>query len=148
KQPYDAYSQFVVEAQAQGEQVTVFTISSPDEARKHNDIYWDDASLEVIGQAAAPPPPPAATTAPAGSGDSSNTGSTGSTGDSGNSGNPAPTAVAQAPANAPTATPDADGNIYYEVQEGDSFWSIAARHGLSIDEIYELNNASEGDFVQ
>jgi LysM repeat protein len=148
QQPYDAYSQFVVEAQAQGDQVTVFTISSPDEARKHNDIYWDDASLEVIGQAVAPPPP-TATTAPAGSGDSGNTGNTGDSGSSGDTANPAPTAVAQAPpSNAPTATPDADGNIYYEVQEGDSFWSIAARHGLTIDEIYELNNASEGDFVQ
>ena len=42
-QPYDAYQQFTVEAQAQGTTVTVFTISAPDEARKHNDIYWDDA---------------------------------------------------------------------------------------------------------
>src|SRR5690606_24201492 len=71
--------------------------------------------------------------------------------------NPAPTTVAQGPttvaqapppSGAPTATPDADGVIYYEVQPGDSYWSIAARHGLSIDEIYELNNAGEGSFVQ
>lgn len=48
----------------------------------------------------------------------------------------------------PTATPDAEGVIYAIVQEGDSFWSIAARHGLTLDEIYELNDASEGDFVQ
>lgn len=149
KQPYDSYQQFTVEAQAQGDTITVFTISSPDEARKHNDIYWDNASLVATGQGAAPPPP-TATTAPTdntgGTDDGDNTGDTGSTGDT--DGDSAPPAVAQGPAGAPTSTPDAEGVIYYEVQAGDSFWSIAARHGLTIDEIYELNNAGEGDFVQ
>jgi LysM repeat protein len=132
-QPYDVYSQFTVEAQAQGTSVTVFTISSPDEARKHNDIYWDDAELVVIG-AAAPPP---ATTA-----SDTTTTSDGAT--------PSAAAVALAPPaqGAPTATPDAEGIIYAVVGEGDSFWSIAARHGITLDEIYELNNASDGDFVQ
>lgn len=147
KQPYDTYQQFTVEAQAQGDTVTVFTISSPDEARKHNDIYWDDASLVAIGQGAAPPPPPAATTAP--TGDTGGTDNTGDTGDTGTADTgAAPTAVAQASGVGPTSTPNADGIIYYEVQAGDSYWSIAARHGLTIDEIYELNNAGEGDFVQ
>ncbi len=133
-QPYDSYQQFVVEAQAQGTQVTVFTISSPDEARKHNDIYWDDAELVVTGQAA-PPPAPADDGGSDTSGDDTNTGSSGDT------------AVAP-PSVGPTATPDAEGVIYAEVQEGDSFWSVAARHGLTLDEIYELNDAGEGDFVQ
>lgn len=148
KQPYDSYQQFSVSARAQGDKVTVFTISSPDEARKHNDIYWDDASLVVTGQGTAPLP--TATSAPAGStavptttGNSGGTGATGVTGDS-----PAPTAIAQQPSGAPTSTPNAEGIIYYEVQAGDSYWSIAARHGLTIDEIYELNNAGEGSFVQ
>jgi LysM repeat protein len=132
-QPYDTYQQFSVSAQAQGAKVTVFTISSPDEARKHNDIYWDDAELVATG-GGAPPPPPAPTNAGGSSG-------------GGNSGGGA-TIVAQAPAIGPTATPDADGIIYAEVQPGDSFWSIAARHGLTVDEIYELNNADENDFVQ
>lgn len=132
KQPYDSYQQFVVEAQAQGNQVTVFTISSPDEARKHNDIYWDNAELVVIGQAA---PPPADDGGSDASGDETDTGSSGDT------------AVAP-PSIGPTATPDAEGVIYAEVQEGDSFWSVAARHGLTLDEIYELNDAGEGDFVQ
>jgi LysM repeat protein len=134
KQPYDAYQQFSVAAQAQGTKATVFTISSPDEARKHNDIYWDDAQLVATGGGAPPPPPPAPTN------DGGNSGG-------GNSGG-SPTIVAQAPAIGPTATPDAEGIIYAEVQAGDSFWSIAARHGLTIDEIYELNNADENDFVQ
>lgn len=133
KQPYDSYQQFAVEAQAQGSQVTVFTISSPDEARKHNDIYWDDAELVVLGQAA-PPPPPAED-------DGSDTSGDTSTGSSGG-------AAVAPPSIGPTATPDAEGVIYAEVQEGDSFWSIAARHGLTLDDIYELNDAGEGDFVQ
>lgn len=143
KQPYDAYQQFTVEAQAQGTSVTVFTISSPDEARKHNDIYWDDASLLVIGEGAAPPPPTATTGATDTTGDGGDTGNTGTT-DTGS----APTSVAQAPSVGVTSTPNAEGIIYAEVQDGDSFWSIAARHGLTIDEIYELNNRGEGDFVQ
>ncbi len=146
KQPYDVYQQFSVEAQAQGTTVTVFTISSPDEARKHNDIYWDDASLVITGQGSAPPPPTATTGATDTTDDG---GDTGDTGDSGTTGNgTAPTAVAQAPGVGPTSTPNAEGVIYAEVQPGDSFWAIAARHGLTIDEIYELNGAGEGDFVQ
>ncbi len=148
KQPYDTYQQFTVSARAQGDTITVYTISSPDEARKHNDIYWDDASLVVTGQGTAPLP--TATTAP--TGDSGGTDDTGSTGDTGNTGatgdTPAPTAIAQGSTGQITATPDADGVIYYEVQPGDSYWSIAARHGLNIDQIYELNNAGEGSFVQ
>ena len=123
KQPYDSYQQFVVEAQAQGNQVTVFTISSPDEARKHNDVYWDDAELVVIGQAA-PPPPPA------------DDGDTGSSGDDTDTTSGGTGAVAPPSSIGPTATPDAEGVIYAEVQEGDSFWSVAARHGLTLDEIY------------
>ncbi len=135
QQPYDVYSQFVVETTAQGDKVTVFTISSPDEQRKHNDIYWDDAELVVTGESSAPPAPPPVTGGDTG----------GNTGDG-----------AQAPppaAGAPTATPNAEGIIYAVVQSGDSFWSIAARHGLTLDQIYELNNAdastvlSVGDLV-
>lgn len=154
KQPYDSYQQFTVEAQAQGDTVTVFTISSPDEARKHNDIYWDNASLVATGQGEAPPPPTATagSTDTGGETDNSGDADAGDAGDTGNtdntSGETAPPAVAQGPAGAPTATPDAEGVIYYEAQDGDSYWSIAARHELTIDEIYELNNAGEGDFVQ
>lgn len=68
-QPHDAYQQFSVQAQAQGNQVTVFTYSAPSYPVKHNDVYWDDAVLIVAGPAAAPPSPPPATgsngTAPA-----------------------------------------------------------------------------------
>lgn len=130
QQPYDVYSQFAVETTAQGDKVTVFTISSPDEQRKHNDIYWDDAELIVTDGSGAPPPPPPATGGDTGGDTGGTTGG-----------------VAQVPppsAGAPTATPNADGIIYAQVGSGDSFWSIAARHGLTIDQIYQLNNADAG----
>ncbi len=122
QQPYDIYSQFVVEAQAQGDKVTVFTISNPAEQRKHNDIYWDNAELVVTSGGGAPPPaaPPPS--------------------NNDNSGGSAVVAPVIS-ASGPTATPNAEGVIYAEVRAGDSFWNIAARHGLTIDEIYALNDA-------
>ena len=53
--PYDAYFPFSVDARSRSSVITVFTYSYQNEPRKHNDIYWDDASLTVIG--GAPPPP-------------------------------------------------------------------------------------------
>ena len=57
-QPFDAYQQISIQAQAQGDRVTVFTYSQAAYPLKHSDVYWDDATLYVIGQEAAPPPPP------------------------------------------------------------------------------------------
>ncbi|MDT8306053.1 MAG: LysM peptidoglycan-binding domain-containing protein [Anaerolineae bacterium] len=62
--PYDAYQQFSVQAQAQGSTVTVFTYSAPSFPFKHNDVYWDDAALVVVG-AGTPSPAPAPAPAPA-----------------------------------------------------------------------------------
>lgn len=56
--PFDAYQQFSVQAQALGSRVTVFTYSRTEYPLKHNDVYWDDANLVVVGQQPAPPPPP------------------------------------------------------------------------------------------
>lgn len=64
-QPWDAYQQFSVTARAQGSTVTVFTYAAPSFPMKHNDVYWDDASLVVAGAGAAPPPAPSPAPAPA-----------------------------------------------------------------------------------
>jgi hypothetical protein len=46
---YDGYDTgFSVEAIATGQSVTIFLLSAPEWPRKHNDVYWDDASLEVV----------------------------------------------------------------------------------------------------
>jgi len=44
----DEYTYFSVDAWAQGGRVTVFLHSAPDEPRKHNDVYWDDALLTAL----------------------------------------------------------------------------------------------------
>jgi uncharacterized protein (DUF2141 family) len=47
----------------------------------------------------------------------------------------------------PTPTPGADGRIVYIVQANDSFWSIAAIAGISLDELYALNGIQPGDYA-
>jgi len=119
--PYDNYQLFEIEATAQGDKVTVFMWSQPTEARKHNDIYWDESSLVVVGQGAAVV----------------------SSGGGGGGG-----AVAAAPIQVgPTPTPNAQGEILVAVQPGDSIWGVAARSGITLDEILELNGLSRNDFV-
>jgi len=46
--PLDGWSLFVVEAWAQGNEVTVYTWSAPDAPTKHNDVWWDDAALTIM----------------------------------------------------------------------------------------------------
>jgi hypothetical protein len=58
KNPLDEWVRFAVEAVAIGRSVTVFTRSAPEYPTKHNDVYWDTASLVVIA------PPPTLTVAP------------------------------------------------------------------------------------
>jgi LysM repeat protein len=136
-QAYDSYLQFSVQAQAIGDKVTVFTFSapsvnpnSPEYGFKHTDIFWDDASLVVVGAGSAP------VAAPAGGGG-------GNTSQA-----PAPAAPAVRTSIDPTATPDAEGIIYSEVRAGDSIWALAARAGITIDEILELNGLSRDDVVR
>jgi hypothetical protein len=138
QQTKDIYGLFSLEVQAQGAQVTVFTFAapdvnpnSPDYGFKHTDIYWDDASL-TAGEGA---PPPAPVTV-SGGGGTSNTGNTGVA-----ASNPNPYVLP------PTSTPNAEGVIYSVVQSGDSVWSIAAKAGITLDEILELNNLGTGGFV-
>jgi hypothetical protein len=136
KQPFDQYQQFTVEARAQGDRVTVFTFSAPDTnpydsdyGLKHVNAYWDTAALVVVGAGSAPAPAPA----PSGEG---------------STGVPAaPPPAAPMPVG-PTPTPDAEGHIYHVVQQGDTMWSIAARAGISLDQLLTLNNLSRETFIQ
>jgi hypothetical protein len=48
----------------------------------------------------------------------------------------------------PTATPDAEGIIYAVVQPNDSLWAIAARSGISLTELLDLNNLTENSLIQ
>ncbi len=53
KEAFDHWELFTVEAVAQSDRLTVFTRSRPFFAVQHNDVYVDEASLAVIGQAPA-----------------------------------------------------------------------------------------------
>jgi LysM repeat protein len=59
--PYDAYQLFTVEANAAGTRATVFLYAAPEWPNDDNDVYWDDAVLEVVGSA---PPPSSGTSQP------------------------------------------------------------------------------------
>jgi len=52
--PLDEWALFEVEATAAGGRVTVFTRSAPLYPTRHNDVYWDNAALIVVGTAPAP----------------------------------------------------------------------------------------------
>ncbi len=56
--------------------------------------------------------------------------------------------LVQAQPTQPTSTPDAEGIIYVEVQPNDSFWAIAARAGLTLEELLELNGLTEDTIMQ
>ncbi len=69
----DSWQQFSVYARAQSSQVTVFLYAAPDDARRKNEVYWDDVVLEGLSgnlaataQATYPTatPPPAAPAPP------------------------------------------------------------------------------------
>ncbi len=47
-----------------------------------------------------------------------------------------------------TPTPGPDGRILYIAQpEDDSFWTIAAKAGISLDQLYALNGIQPGDYL-
>ena len=121
--PLDAWGYFTVDATAQGTVVTVFLYSNPDWPKQNQDVYYDDASLVVTGDA--PPPAPAAELA-------ADTASSDPT--------PVPAASIE------LATAQADGSIVHVVQAGETAWSIAARYGISLDQLNAQNEI--GAFLQ
>ena len=123
---YLNYNVFIHEFTATATSMTVWVEMAARDNNPNNGFFLDGLSLQAIGAAAAPPPPP-----PAGGGTT----------------NPAP-AVPAAPPIQPTGTPDADGVIYHVVQSGDSMWSIAARAGISLDDLLEYNDLSRNSFIQ
>ncbi len=58
------------------------------------------------------------------------------------------TAPLQAQIPEPTATPDAEGVIYAEVQVDDSLWAIANRSRIGLDELLALNNMTEDSIIR
>lgn len=98
--------------------VTVFLRATAKWPLKHNDVYWDDASLIYVTPPATPtntplPPPPTATPGPS-------------------------------PTPLPTPTPRPDGAIVHIVQPGDTLFGIALQYGVPMEQIQQLNAGSIG----
>ncbi len=112
---FDQWVRFSVEAEAKSDTVTVFTHSRPDWdwARGNNDVYLDDASLVAVDKR-----PTAATQAPTTL-----------------PGSPAPTLPPAA-----TRTPRPDGAVVHVIRQGDTMSAIAREYGVSLDELYSMNN--------
>jgi hypothetical protein len=123
---YLNYNVFIHEFTATHTDMTVWVEMAARDYMPNNGFFLDGLALQAIGAAAAPPPPPPSGNAPPAA---------------------APPPAAPAPSQ-PTATPDADGVIYHTVQSGDSMWSIAARAGISLDDLLEYNNLTRESFIQ
>ena len=125
---FDAYAQFRVEAiVGNAGRVTVFTYSNPTYCLANNNVYWDDASLTVIGQAG-PTPAPTRTPGPT------------------NTPGPSPTPRPTQPPTA-TFTPGAGGQITYIVQEGDTLSGIALKFGTTVAELQRLNGLGNSTLI-
>lgn len=152
---YDVWGEYSVEAVAIGDAVTVFTHSYPVYPLQHNDIYLDDASLIVV--AAAQPTAPPRTGTPR----STNTPTRVPTTTNTPTNTPTPTRT-PTPTSTPTpsitptptidplatATPNAEGIIYETVDAGEVLWQIAARAGLTLDQLLELNDLTRDSLIQ
>ncbi|MCX7682864.1 MAG: LysM peptidoglycan-binding domain-containing protein, partial [Anaerolineae bacterium] len=104
--------------------ITVFLRATAKWAYKHNDAYWDDASLVYVTPQAPPtrtplPPPPTPTYGPS-------------------------------PTPRPTPTPRPDGAIVHIVEAGDTLYGIALRYGVDVNPLRTLNAGSIGpnDLIQ
>ncbi len=50
REQYDYFDLFEIEAIAQADTITVFLYSRPNKPAKHNDVYWDNATLAAAAQ--------------------------------------------------------------------------------------------------
>ncbi|MGC9348731.1 MAG: LysM peptidoglycan-binding domain-containing protein [Anaerolineae bacterium] len=100
--------------------VTMFINSQAKWSIKHNDGYYDNASLQVMTPAETatptPPPPPPTSETP-------------------------PTLAAT-----PTARPD--GAIVHVIESGDTLFGLAITYGVDVQQIYDLNNLGPDDLLQ
>ncbi|HUS17645.1 MAG TPA: LysM peptidoglycan-binding domain-containing protein [Chloroflexia bacterium] len=129
--PHDTWVTFSLDVTAGAAgKITLFLSNNYiGDSRLHLDAWWDNASAVVVDTAPTSPPPAATNPPPQ---------------PTSAGGQPQPTSPPQS-TNPPvssgnaTPTPGADGNIIYIVQEGDTLWAIAARNGVTVEQIRALN---------
>ena len=115
----DAFTRFTIETVARATTVIVYTFATMRDVVRHNEVFWDDATIETITTIAATPVPTANPNATA---------------------TPVPTATA-----APTATPKVGKR--YIVKSGDTLLSIAIDQNTTVDNLRKLNRVPD-DLLQ
>ncbi len=106
----DGFVEFTVETEARSTTVIVYTYATMKDIVRHNEVFWDDASLAYAA------PPVAATPTPD------------------PNGTPAPAEATPQPAPAET------GGVKHIVASGDTLGAIAAQYTTTVDEIKRLNS--------
>ena len=132
--PHDTWTQLSLDVTAGAAgKVTIFLSTDyRGDSRFQLDAWWDSVSATVISGVQPTSAPAPATSAP------------GATSAPVNTQPPAPTSPPVSSAR--TATPNPDGQIIYIVQAGDTLWSIAAVHGVTVDQLRSLNGLTS-DFI-
>ncbi|MFN8421236.1 MAG: LysM peptidoglycan-binding domain-containing protein [Anaerolineae bacterium] len=117
-QPFDAFGQVVIDARSENDAgVTVFLYATQDVGMLLNNVYWDNASLQVLGP-----------------------------GSGGGAGTDVPPPPAFAEFVTPQAT-QPDGSIIHIVREGDTLSSIAVAYKVTVTQIRELNKLPVGAVI-
>lgn len=133
---YDAWFQISVEAVAQNSTVTVFLKSAPRYPVKHNDTYWDDAALVVMGSEPPPASPtPTVATEPTSTGTPATEPTVTET-----AATPEPTLT---PAPTPTCAPAPAHWVPYTVVRGDYLIALARAFNTTLEEIIAYNCLSQ-----
>ncbi len=109
--PYSGFQQAAVEAAATAGSVTVVLNASMQTPARHQHVFWDQASLTVVGEGSGTAAQPQAASAPPAV---------------------APEVVPQGPRE--------DGSVVHVVRSGDTLAAIAVAYDIPIPELLELND--------
>ncbi|MCS7054987.1 MAG: LysM peptidoglycan-binding domain-containing protein [Thermoflexales bacterium] len=123
----DEFVQFTVEVEARSDTVILYTYTTMRDNVRHNEVFWDDATLEYIA------PPPTATPDPASL--------------------PATPTTASAPAETPTVAAQATvavstPPVTYTVKADDTLLGIAIDQGVTLAELLQNNPGIKPETLQ
>jgi LysM repeat protein len=117
----DAYTQFSVEAEARAATVILYTYTTMKDSVRHNEVFWDDATLEVTAPPATPTPEVTAT--------------------------PELAALA-APQAQPTPIPTPEPAVTHTVKAGDTLFGIALAYNVPLETLYRNNPGVRAETLQ
>ncbi len=143
QQKYDEWFQMSIQTDALANAVTVFVRSTPDFPIKHNDIYLDDAVLEVVGEGNVTIQP----TIPF---DTPTMEATFTLPPAGPTNTPRPTSTPFPTSIAPTMKPPSglyDCTVEYRVVAGDTLYVIAGRYDSTLDAIVKANGIANAGLI-